>query len=663
VQPVRAIEDERADVRRDESNRNQYYLVGCPLGIFPTIYEEFIYKRTYSRWLDKLKRRENFDETVTRYETFFSPKVPASDQAKAEFADAISLIRELAVMPSMRCLWAAGPALEREHISGYNCAYVAIDNPTAFAEILYILMNGTGAGFSVERQLVSQLPEVPILVGSQETIHFADSKLGWAKGYKQFINRLYDGFICEYDLSKIRPKGARLKTFGGRASGPEPLVQLLQFTANMFKGAQGRKLNSLEVYDIACMIANCVVVGGVRRSAGLSLSNLSDTRMRHAKDGEFWLTNNHRRLSNNSVAYTEKPEVPTFIEEWLALIRSGNGERGIVNREALKRSAKAVGRDTSYEFGVNPCVEVILRPQEFCNLTEVIVRPDDTLEDLLRKVRAATIFGTLQSTLTDFNFLREKWKKNCEEERLLGVSLTGLVDHPILQRESLDSVAFLDAMRREAHETAEKWAGLLGINKPKAITCVKPSGTVSQLVNCSSGLHPRYSTFYIRRVRVTADDPIAKFLIARGVPHNPEVGETWEKHNTLVFEFPVKAPKETILRNEKSALEQLEYWKMLKTAWCDHNPSITIYVKEDEWMEIGSWVYKNWDLIAGISFLPYDGGNYPLAPYEELTEEQYNKLLASFPEVDFTELSKYETEDETQGSFEMACSNGACELK
>lgn len=647
-------------------------------------YQDFIRIRTYSRWKDKEKRRETWAETVNRYYSFFFNRLPKgvsyNQKLYDEFLEATNAIRSLDVMPSMRALSMAGEALERDNICGYNCAYTPIDSPRTFAEILYILMNGTGVGFSVERQYVNKLPEVPgtllkELIGKELVIYhrdnkedwterlpsyiiFEDSKLGWAEGYLKFIEMLYRGYIPRYSLDKIRPKGSRLKTFGGRASGPEPLKELLDFTIQVFKNAQGRRLNSIECYDIVCKIANCVVSGGVRRSATISLSNLTDLRMRHSKDGQFWIDNPQRTLSNNSVAYTEKPDMRAFMEEWLALIESHSGERGIVNREALKKSLPE-RRGSDFDFGVNPCGEIILRPRQFCNLTEVVVRPTDTLEDLCKKVEYATILGILQSTLTDFQFLSEEWKKNCEEERLLGVSLTGLMDHPVLQSRPGQ---WLLSMKQTAIDTAKVWSEALGIPMPAAITCVKPSGTVSQLVGSSSGLHPRYSKYYIRRVRVTFSDPLAQFLMAKGVSCNPEVGQTWNDVNTVVFDFPVKSPEGSVFRNDRTALEQLEYWKMLKTYWCEHNPSVTIYVKDREWLDVGAWVYRNWDIVGGISFLPYDGGNYLLAPYEEITKEKYEELMKDFPQLDFSELTKFELEDETQGSQEYACVAGACEL-
>lgn len=633
---------------------------------FPTSYQEFIHLRTYSRWLENQGRRETWGETVNRYAEFFSKRVPPSydNYFRDEFIHAMEAVYNLDVMPSMRAMWTAGEALEKENVTGYNCSYTVIDSPKSFAEILYILMCGTGVGFSVERQYVNQLPEVPgVMVEGSHTIRVADSRQGWAEAFLALLTHLYQGYIPKYDLSQIRPKGARLKTFGGRSSGPEPLKQLFDFTINTFKNAAGRKLNSLECYDIVTMTANCVVAGGVRRSATISLSNLSDDRMRHAKDGQFWEHSPHRALSNNSVAYTEKPSATAFMEEWLNLARSGTGERGIVNREGLKAQVRRLfRRKTDYEFGTNPCGEIILRPKQFCNLTEVVVRQYDSLAELLDKVKYATILGVLQSTLTDFNFLSDEWKKNTEEERLLGVSLTGLRDHHILGYASVAASDWLKALKIKAKQTADEWAEALGIPIPAAITCVKPSGTVSQLVDAASGIHPRHSQYYIRRVRVASHDPLAKLLMDEEVPCNPEVGQTWENATNIVFDFPLAAPEGVVLRGEETAIEQLEYWKMIKLYWCEHNPSNTIYVRDDEWLEVGAWVYKNWDIACGLSFLPYDGGIYQLAPYEPIAEEKYEELVAAMPDVDFSKLSEYEREDHTEGSREFACVGDKCEI-
>lgn len=630
--------------------------------MFNTVYQEFIYKRTYARWLEKEGRREDWNETVNRYMDFFIQKVP--DAYKAHFTAACKSIRDLQVMPSMRALWTAGKAAERDNMCIYNCAYRELNSVRAFAEMLYVLMNGTGVGFSVERQVINRLPVVPdTLSASDYEIIVPDSKEGWARAYLSLLHGLYDGIIRPLNVSRVRPKGAKLKTFGGRASGPGPLLELAEFTTRMFQQARGRKLNSLEVHDIACKIANIVVAGGVRRSACISLSNLSDDRMANAKAGMFWDTNPQRMLSNNSVAYTEKPDAERFMEEWLALMKSKSGERGIFNRESAKIIAGRSGRrDTDYEFGCNPCSEILLRSAEVCNLTEVVVRPDDTLASLVIKMYHATVLGIVQSIFTDFKFVSKEWQQNCEEERLLGVSLTGLRDHPVLSTVSDEAKAWLRTMRQEAVETATAWAHVLGINVPAAITCVKPSGTVSQLVDSASGLHPRYSRWYIRRVRVDAVDPLAQFLIQKGVPVHPEVGEEMHSANTLVFEFPIAAPSTAVFRDQETALEQLEYWKMLQEEYCEHKPSCTIYVKDDEWLAVGAWVQQNWDYISGISFLPYDGGVYKLAPYQECTEAEYLELKAQMPELDFKELAEFEAEDGTKGSKEYACTGGSCEL-
>lgn len=625
-------------------------------------YEEFIYKRTYARWLESEKRRENWDETVDRYRDFFINKVPKEYQK--EFEAAIEAVRMKDNMPSMRSFYTAGKALERDSIAGYNCCAIAINTIKSFPELLYILMNGTGVGFSVERQVICNLPEIPKeFEGVDTNIVFADSKKGWAEGYYSFIRCLFNGETPKYDLSKVRPKGAILKTFGGRASGPEPLELLLKQTRNIIMNAAGRKLNSLECHDLCCFIAEAVVVGGVRRSSGISISNLSDERMRNAKAGEFWITNSQRSLANNSVAYTEKPDVPTFMSEWRSLIKSGTGERGIINRVGLDRAVKDTNRrKLGYEWLLNPCAEIVLRPNEFCNLSEVVCREYDTKEDLLQKVKNAVILGCIQSTLTDFKFINYEFKKNCEEERLLGVSLTGLRDCKLLNKASKDTEDLLHSMKETAIEQAKKWSKILGINMPAAITCVKPSGTVSQLVNSASGLHTRFSKYYIRRVRVTATDPLCKFLKEKGVKHQSETGDNPCNPNTYVFDFPIKSPEGTIVNEDVTALDQLEYWKMLKTCWCEHNPSCTVFVNEDEWLEVGSWVYKNWELIGGLSFLPKDNNIYPLAPYEEITKKKYDELEKDFPKIDFNDLNTFEDKDNTEGAKEYACSSGSCEL-
>jgi len=589
------------------------------------------------------------------------PRVPT--ELINEYPGVIGTIRSLNVMPSMRALWTAGPALEQNNISCFNCSYLPIDSPLSWQEMMLILMNGGGVGFSVERQYINRLPEIPEdLDHSGRKLIFEDSKEGWAFGLFQLINDMYDGEIREFDLSQLRPAGARLKTFGGKSSGPEPLEQLLKFVVQVFKNAKGRKLNSLEVHDICCYLANCVVSGGVRRSATISLSNLTDERLQGAKKGEFWRVHPYRSLANNSVAYTEKPDSARFMREWLSLMESGSGERGIFNRESAEFVAMRSGRRSGgHEWGTNPCSEVILRPYGLCNLTEVVIRPVDSLNDLKKKVEAATILGCLQSTLTDFKGLRPEWQKNAEEERLLGVSLSGLADHRTLNHTDGVMARWLRELREVTIDTAEVCADAMNINMPTAITCVKPSGTVSQLVGCSSGLHPAFSPYYIRRVRVASTDNLADYMIEMGVPHNPEVGQTIQNVNTWVFEFPQKSSKYSVLVKDVDAISQLEYWLTIQQEWCEHKPSCTIYVDDHEWLDVGAWVYRNWEWISGISFLPKDNTVYSLLPYEEITKDKYNELDNSFPKLDFNNI--VESEDETIGAQEFACVSGSCELR
>ena len=626
-------------------------------------YETFIYKRTYARWLDKESRREDFDETVDRYGNFFVGKVP--EENRGDYTKALNQIKSFDIMPSMRAFFTAGEALKREPIAGYNCCAVAVDTVKTFSEILYILMNGTGVGFSVERQVISKLPSIPDeLEKIEKVVVFADSKKGWAKGLDDYLKCLWKGKIPEYDLSKIRPKGERLKTFGGKASGPEPLDMLLKHCLNIISNATGRRLTSIECHDLCCHIANAVVVGGVRRSACISLSNLSDERMRNAKSGEFWLANQQRFLSNNSVVYTEKPDIVTFMSEWQSLIKSKTGERGVFNRESCEFIVNKTGRrKTGYDWLCNPCSEIILRPDEFCNLTEVVVRPWDTEKTLIKKIKNATILGCLQSTLTEFKFVNQKFKKNCEDERLLGVSLTGLRDHPILNHVNDEAKAILSKLKITAVSTAKKWSKILGINMPAAVTCVKPSGTTSQMVNSASGLHPRMFDYYIRRVRVTANDALAKFLIDKGVNYNPEVGETMENANTYAFDFPIKSPEGSVTSDSLNAIEQLKYWLMLQEHYCEHKGSCTIYVGNEEWLDVGAWVYKNWNYVSGISFLPKDDALYQLPPYEEIDEDEYETMSNAMPKIDWDEFNDYEVEDNTIGAQEYACAGGSCELK
>lgn len=626
---------------------------------FPSYYEEFVYKSRYSRWLPNENRRENWDETVGRYIKFICNQPVLKDKLNLKTVEELyEAIYNLEVMPSMRTLMTAGPAAERDNTCTYNCAYLTIDDIKAFDEAMYILLCGTGVGFSIERQYIQKLPEIPDKLFPSDTIVVVkDSKEGWAKGLRQVISLLYSGEIPKWDVSKVRPAGARLKTFGGRASGPGPLVDLFQFVISKFKGAIGRKLNSIECHDILCKIGEIVVVGGVRRSAMISLSNLSDDRMRKAKMGEWWKTESQRALSNNSVAYTEKPDVGAFMNEWVSLYESKSGERGIFNRVASQRQAAKNGRrDSDRDFGTNPCSEIILRPYQFCNLTEVVVRSNDTFETLSHKVRLATIFGTLQSTFTSFPYLRKIWQQNTEEERLLGVSLTGQLDNKTLVNGEID----LEALRQIAVETNKEWANILSINPSTAITCVKPSGTVSQLVDSASGLHGRHSLFYIRSVRADNKDPLTQFLKDAGIPWEPEINKPEE---TSVFYFPIKSPEGSIMRDTWSAIEQLEYWKRVQEEWCEHKPSITVTVKEHEWPEVGGWVYKNFDIISGISFLPHSDHIYRQAPYQECTEKEYLEMIEKMPkDLDWNRLSEYEKDDHTSGMQTLACSSDGCEI-
>lgn len=625
---------------------------------FPSFYEEFIYKSRYSRWLDTEKRRENWDETVHRYLDFIFNHIDLKDNDGELYGELYNAIYNLEIMPSMRAMMTAGPALERDNTAGYNCSYLPIDDIKAFDEAMYILLCGTGVGFSVERQYIQKLPEVPDrLFDSDTTIVVKDSKEGWAKAFRQLISLLYSGEIPKWDVSRVRAAGVRLKTFGGRASGPGPLEDLFKFTIQKFRLAVGRKFNSLECHDILCKIGEIVVVGGVRRSAMISLSNLSDDRMRKAKMGEWWNTEPHRALSNNSIAYTEKPEVGAFLQEWLSLYESKSGERGIFNRIASQKQAAKNGRRKSeIDFGTNPCSEIILRPYQFCNLTEVVIRAGDGERDLIRKVRLATILGTLQSTLTYFPYLRKIWQQNTEEERLLGVSLTGQMDNIDFVSGKID----LNRLRETAVETNKEWADILGINASTAITCVKPSGTVSQLVDASSGIHARHADFYIRSVRADNKDPLTVFLKETGIPNEPDV---MKPDQTTVFYFPIKSPDGSIKRNDMSAIQQLEYWKRIQEEWCEHKPSITVSVKEHEWPEVGGWVYKNFDIISGVSFLPYSDHSYRQAPYQECSEKEYMDLKERMPkEIRWDDLSFYEQEDNTAGMTTLACSADGCEV-
>ena len=637
----------------------------------PTSYQEFIHLSRYSRWLPEEGRREVWSETVGRYFDFFKDHLKEMcnydlpQKVQSELEDAILSQR---VMPSMRCLMTAGEALKRENIAGYNCSYVAVDRVQAFDEILYVLMNGTGVGFSVERQFVSKLPNVAEEFHPTNTvIQVADSKLGWAKGFKELIGLLYIGQIPKWDLSKVRPAGAPLKTFGGRAAGPAPLENLFNFTVNVFKGANGRKLTSLECHDIVCKIAEVVVVGGVRRSALISLSNLSDDRMRHAKSGSWWEQNGQRALANNSACYSEKPDIGIFMDEWKSLYDSKSGERGIFNRASANKMAEKNGRRKieGYEFGTNPCSEIILRDREFCNLSEVVVRPTDDIQTLKEKVRLATILGTFQSTLTNFKYVSAAWKNNCMEERLLGVSLTGIMDNSLTNGKSKSKTYpienLLQDLKQIAVDTNKEWSKKLGIPQSVAITCVKPSGTVSQLVDAASGIHARHNPYYIRTVRGDKKDPLTKMMTDIGFPVEDDI---MNPTNTSVFSFPMKVHSDAVFRTDMTAIEQLELWLTYQKNWCEHKPSVTISVKEHEWMEVGAWVYENFDWMSGVSFLPFSEHTYQQAPYQDCDKKEYEILLKKMPkEVDWTKLSEYESMDMTIGSQELSCTAGNCEIQ
>ena len=626
----------------------------------PTDYQSFIALSRYAKWLDKEGHRETFSETVDRYVTnVVNPKFDALNVDLIGLRDAIL---DLEVMPSMRSLMTAGVAANRDNTCMYNCSYLPVDDPKSFDEAMFILLCGTGVGFSVERQFISKLPDVPDqLFNSDTTIVVKDSKEGWAKAYRQLLSLLWAGEIPQWDIGLVRPAGAKLKTFGGRASGPAPLVDLFQFTIDKFKGATGRKLSSIECHDIMCKIGEVVVVGGVRRSAMISLSNLSDDRMRHAKSGMWWENQGQRALANNSVCYTEKPDMDTFMREWLALMESKSGERGVFNRQASKKQAAKNGRrDPDFEFGTNPCSEIILRPYQFCNLTEVVVRATDTIEDLERKVRLATTLGTIQSTYTHFPYLRKVWQRNTEEERLLGVSLTGIMDNPLMTSANKGLEETLEHLRSIAVATNVEWAERLGIPVSTAITCVKPSGTVSQLVDSASGIHTRHSPYYIRTVRGDNKDPLTQFMKDQGIPSEPCV---MKPDQTTVFSFPVKSPEGAVVRDDVSAMEQLKTWLIYQRHWCEHKPSVTVSVKDEEWMEVGAFVYEHFDEMSGVSFLPYDGGTYQQAPYQECGKSDYNTLKDLMPKsIDWSKLSEYEQEDNTSGMQTMACSGDSCEI-
>ena len=625
----------------------------------PTDYQNFIALSRYARWKDDEQRRENWSETVDRYTDYMSNHLSVNygyTITKALKEKITDQIMSLGVMPSMRALMTSGPALDRCHVGGYNCSYIPVDSPRSFDECMYILMCGTGVGFSVERENIDKLPIVnEHFEDSTTIITVADSRPGWAKALRELIAMLYVGQVPKWDVSQVRPAGARLKTFGGRASGPAPLVELFHFCIQKFKAAKGRRLFPIECHDIMCKIGEVVVVGGVRRSALISLSNLGDDQMRHAKSGQWWENEGQRALANNSVAFKGKPEMGTFMREWTSLYESKSGERGIFNRQAAKVKASENGRrEIEHEFGCNPCSEIILRPYQFCNLTEVVARETDDLKTLTEKVRIATILGTFQSTLTNFKYLRKVWKDNTEEERLLGVSLTGILDTNIWTEE------ILLMLREVAVETNKKIAKDLGIPQSTAITCIKPSGTVSQLVDSASGIHARHSDYYIRTVRGDNKDPLTQFMKDNHIPSEPCV---MKPDSTTVFSFPMKSPTGAVTRTQMSAIEQLEYWLMFQRHWCEHKPSVTVSVKEEEWMDVGAWVYKNFDEVSGISFLPFSDHTYAQAPYQDIEREEYLELQQIMPKsIDWSKLAEYEKEDTTSGGRELACTADACEM-
>ena len=644
----------------------------------PTEYQSFIHLSRYARWNYDLKRRETWEETVKRYFDFFAEHLEENHGYKLDNGERIKIqdaVIDLKVMPSMRCLMTAGEALKKENTAGYNCSYIKVDNQRSFDEILYVLMNGTGVGFSVEDEYTNQLPVIPDeLYDTDTVIVVADSKLGWAKALKELVSLLYGGHIAKWDVSKVRAAGTPLKTFGGRASGPEPLVDLFNFTINTFKNAKGRKLKSIECHDIVCKIAEIVVVGGVRRSALISLSNLDDREMRFAKSGQWWEHNVQRALANNSVNYKEKPDVGTFMREWLSLYDSKSGERGIYSSLSAQKHVAKLNetekdndgnfiqrREPRSDFGTNPCSEIILRSREFCNLSEVVIRRHDDIKSLQEKVRFATIIGTFQSTLTNFKYLSREWKRNCDDERLLGVSLTGIMDNPLTNGSKKGLDELLENLKKVAVETNKEYAEKLGIPRSAAITCVKPSGTVSQLVDSASGIHARHNPYYIRTVRADNKDPLCIFMKEAGFPNEPDV--TKPQHTT-VFSFPMQSPKGAVCRTDMSAQKQLDLWYTYAKSWCEHKPSVTVSVKEDEWVQTAAWLYEKFDDVSGISFLPFSDHTYQQAPYQDCDEAEYKKLLTEMPKnVDWSDLSKYEEQDYTAGAQELACAaDGGCEV-
>jgi ribonucleoside-triphosphate reductase len=620
-------------------------------------YQQYIHKSRYARYLDDEGRRETWDETVNRYIDFFVER-GSIDQGQA--FELFNAIRDMQVMPSMRCIMTAGAALKRDNVAAFNCSYLPIDSPRSFDELMYILMCGTGVGFSVERDYVNQLPVVAdSFHDTKTTVVVSDSKVGWASAFRELISLLYAGKVPKCDLTKVRAAGARLKTFGGRASGPQPLADLFNFSVDLFKGAAGRKLTSLECHDLVCKIADIVVVGGVRRSALISLSNVTDNRMANAKNGEWYISNGQRALANNSAVYSEKPDFDTYSSEMKRLYDSKSGERGIFSRIAAQNvAARNERRDATHKFGTNPCSEIILRPYQFCNLSEVIVRTDDTLQTLKEKVRLATILGTLQATLTDFRYLRNIWKRNTEEEALLGVSMTGIMDCKLTNGSTGEEALgkLLDNLRTVAVETNRQWASALGINQSVAITCVKPSGTVSQLTDSASGIHPRFSDYYVRTVRADKKDPLATAMIERGFPHEEDV----MNNSNWVFSFPQKAPSKAVTVESMGAMEQLRLWKTYQDHWCEHKPSMTCYYNDDNFFAVCQWIWENFDSVSGISFLPEAEHVYKQAPYQKIDKETYQKLSQEMPKGMHWDIE--ESSDNTEGAQTLACVAGVCEI-
>ena len=616
-------------------------------------YQQYIHKSRYARYLDDENRRETWEETVMRYVSFWGNELSTEDKGELYTA-----ILNMEVMPSMRCMMTAGPALARDNVAGFNCSYLPIDSPRSFDELMYILLNGTGVGFSVERDYVNQLPEVAdTFHDTESTIVVSDSKIGWASSFRELISLLYAGKIPKCDLTRVRPAGARLKTFGGRASGPQPLADLFNFSVEMFKGAAGRKLTSLECHDLVCKIADIVVVGGVRRSALISLSNVTDNRMANAKNGEWYITNGQRALANNSAVYSERPDFDTYSSEMKRLYESKSGERGIFSRIAAQKvAAKNERRDPTHKFGTNPCSEIILRPYQFCNLSEVIVRPNDTEDTLKYKVKIATILGTLQATMTDFRYLRNIWKKNTEEEALLGVSLTGIMDCKLTNGSTAGLDKLLDTLRQVAIDTNKEWAKKLGINQSAAITCVKPSGTVSQLTDSASGIHPRFSDYYLRTVRADKKDPLATAMIDAGFPYEEDI----MNNSNWVFSFPQKAPSKAVTVEDMGAMEQLKLWKTYQDHWCEHKPSMTCYYNDDNFFSVCQWIWENFDSVSGISFLPEADHVYKQAPYQKIDKDTYLNLAKDMPKRFNWNIE--EKDDNTEAMQTLACVSGVCEI-